>query len=108
MSRTVQQAIDSARLTINDKDASRFANADMVGFLVDGLNYARQIRPDLFLGNFGTDIDTLVLTAPLPITSQYFRPMVDYLIGRCEMTDDEYASSGRAELMAKLSTGFLT
>lgn len=109
MARTVQQAIDSARFTLNDRDASpRYSDADMVAFCVDAINGAKQGRPDLFIGAFGTDLETLALGDPLPISSQYFRPIVDYLVGRCEMTDDEYATNGRAELMVKLAAGFMS
>ena len=107
--RTVQQVIDSARITLNDTDAvPRFSNTNMIGFVVDAVNGAKQGRPDLFLGSYGADYETFVLTDILPISSQYFRPIVDYVIARCEMTDDEYASGGRAELMAKLAVGFMS
>lgn len=106
--RTAQQVIDSARLTLNDRDAQpRYSDDDMLAFIVDALNAAKQARPDLFLGQFGDDIVSIEATDAIPISAQYFRPIVDYVIGRCEMTDDDYATNGRAELMVKLAAGFM-
>ena len=68
----------------------------------------RNVRPDIFLGQYSTPLPTLVLATPLPIDDQFFRPVVDYVIARCETKDEEHVVSARAELMAKFVTGFLT
>lgn len=110
MTRTVADAIASARVTLNDNDGSsatsyRTADATLVGFATDALNAIRNLRPDLFLGNWGP----LVATAggSIPLDDQFFRPVVDYMIGRAEMTDDEHVIDQRAALMAQLTQGFL-
>lgn len=107
MTRTVADAIASARVTLNDADASayRVSDAALVGFATDALNAVRNLRPDLFLGNWGP----LAATAggSIPLDDQFYRPVVDYMIGRAEMTDDEHVIDQRAALMAQLTQGFL-
>jgi hypothetical protein len=107
MARTVADAIASARVTLNDSDANgyRVSDATLIGFATDALNEIRNARPDLFLGNWGA----LTATAggTLSLGDQYFRPLVDYLIARAEMTDDEHVLNQRAQLMATLMQSFL-
>ena len=108
MARTVAEVIASARPTLNDAAGVRYPDAEMIGFTVDALNLARNMRPDLFLGAFGTSFGTLILSSSLPLNEQFFRPIVDYVIARCETKDDENVNTGRAELMSKFAAGFMT
>lgn len=106
MARTGAHVLASARQTMNDAAGQRAGDAELLGYLVDGLNYAKGQRPDLFLGSWG-DIETQSSGA-LPLPAQFFRPMVDYVIARAESKDAEHVTSARAELMAKLAQGGLT
>lgn len=107
MARTVAQAITSARGTLNDSDATSYRITDLtlVGFATDALNMMRNVRPDLFVGNWGSL--TVTSGSTLPGDEQFFRPVVDYMIARAETTDDEHVNSARAALMAQLAEGFL-
>lgn len=107
MTRTVAEVITSAVKTLNDEDQVRYTEPEQIGFVVDALNMVRNMRPDLFIGNMATPFGTLTTASVLPLDEQFFRPIVDYVIARCEMKDDEAVNSGRADLMAKLSAGFL-
>lgn len=108
MARTVADVMTSAIPTLNDADETRYPEAEKIGFVVDALNMIKNIRPDLFIGQFSTPIGTLTTVSTLPVDDQFFRPIVDYVIARCETKDDEHVISARAELMAKLSIGYLT
>lgn len=108
MTRTVAEVITSARPTLNDADAARYTEPEIIGFVVDALNLLKNLRPDLFLGSFGVSFGTLTTGSVLPVDEQFFRPVVDYVIARCETKDDEHVVSARAELMAKFATGYLT
>lgn len=108
MTRTVAEVLTSADGTLNDDDRIRYPDPERIGFVVDALNLIRNVRPDLFVGRFTTAIGTLTTTSPIPLDEQYFRPVVDYVIARCETKDDEHVISARAELMAKFMNGFLT
>lgn len=106
MARTPAQVIASARGTTNDDDGVRVKDPEALGYVVDALNSLKNARPDLFLGNWG-EIEAIGLTDALPVPAQWFRPIVDYVIGRMELKDDEHAISGRAELALKLAGGAL-
>lgn len=97
----------SAIPTLNDADQTRYPEAEKIGFVVDALNMIKNVRPDLFIGQFSTAIGTLTTVSTLPVDDQFFRPIVDYVIARCETKDDEHVISARAEFMAKLSIGYL-
>lgn len=86
----------------------RNTDPEMIQFVVDALNMAKNARPDLFLGRLHLSFGTLTTNSALPLDEQFFRPIVDYVIARCETKDSEHVDSGRAELMAKLAGGFLT
>lgn len=106
MARTVAQAVASARSTLNDVAGTRVSTTDLEGFVLDAVNMIRNERPDLFIGNWG-ELAALTGSDALPVDAQFFRPVVDYIIARAEMTDDEAVVQARAELMAKLAGGFL-
>lgn len=107
MTRTVGEVLTSAGGTLNDTTSARYPEAERIGFVVDALNMARNIRPDLFIGRFTTSFGTLTTASVLPIDEQFFRPIVDYVIARCETKDAEHVESGRVALMASLAQGFL-
>ena len=108
MPRTVGDVLTSADGTLNDVGRVRYTEPERIGFVMDGLQFMRNERPDLFVGAFSTPIGTLIAESPLPIDDQFFRPLVDYVIARCETKDAEHVVSGRVELMAKLATGFMS
>lgn len=108
MARTVADVIASARPTLNDADGVRYTDPELVGFVTDALYTIKNGRPDLFLGFFGTPLSSLSTTSDIPLDDQFFRPIVDYVIFRCETKDDEHVVAGRAELMAKLAIGFMS
>lgn len=107
MARTVADLLGSADGTLNDKDRVRYTAPERIGFVVDGLNLMKSVRPDLFVGRLATAFGTLTTESVLPIDEQFFRPLADYVIARCEMKDAEHVDSGRAELMAKMAMGAL-
>lgn len=106
--RTVADVLNSAKQTLNDEDQVSYTEAEKISFVVDALQSLRNMRPDLFLGTYATSIGALTTTSILPIHDQFFRPIVDYVIGRCETKDAEHITSGRAELMLKLAAGFVS
>lgn len=108
MTRTVADVLTSADGTLTDTGRVRYTEPERIGFVTDALNAIKNLRPDIFLGQYSTPIGTVVLNTPLPIDDQFFRPVVDYVIARCETKDEEHVVSARAELMAKFVTGFLS
>lgn len=107
MARTVNDVLTSADGTLADVARVRYTEAERIGFVVDALNTILNVRPDIFLGRFGTPFGTLTGASTLPLDEMYFRPLVDFVIARCETKDEEHVVSGRVELMAKLGSGYL-
>ena len=93
---TNQQLCDAARLTVNDPQKVRFPDAEMLGYLNDGMRIIAMRRPDLFFGTWVTETFTYALVDPYPLSERYVPLMQDYLIFRCEAKDDEFSDSGRA------------
>lgn len=107
MARTVAEVITSAKGTLNDASLTRYTEPEMIGFVIDALQWARNEKPDLFIGRFSIAIGTLTTLSVLPIDDQFFRPVVDYVIARCETKDAEHVVFARVDFMAKLAMGFL-
>lgn len=108
MARTAGEVIDSAIKTLNDDDQVRYTDPECFGFIVDALQAVKTARPDLFIGAFSTPIAITARANELPIDDQFFRPIVDYVIARCETKDDEAVLAARAELMFKLAGSYLS
>ena len=107
MPRTCAEVIASALPTLND-DGTRYTEAEMLGFVRDGLHEIKGMRPDAFLGQYSVTINALTTASMLPVDDQFFRPITDYVIARCETKDAEHVVSGRATLMLKLFIGALS
>ena len=121
--KTIDDAILEIRTTLNDLgingSAYRFTNATLLQFLNTALREVYSIRPDALIGNFtqgqlGYYPATTFVVGDLgqtPATSFpyddriFFSPCVDYVIGRCELGDDEFVDGNRAAtLMASFKT----
>ena len=107
MTRTCAEVIASVLPTLND-DGTRYTAPEMLGFVRDALHEIKGIRPDAFLGRFSVSIDALTAASVLPVDDQFFRPVADYVIFRCETKDAEHVDSGRATLMMKMFVGGLS
>jgi hypothetical protein len=107
MARTASQVLASARTTMNDAAKRRLPDTEGLTYVVDALNTVKNARPDLFIGNWGA-IETIGLNDNLPLDSQFFRPVVDFVIARAETKDVEAVQNARAKLLADLGGGFLT
>lgn len=107
MTKTVQNVIDAVRRPINDEDGTRVPDAEMIGYVEAALRQIRKDRPDLFLGQFKTAIADMTAASVLPIADQYFHAVVDHVMTRCELKDDEFAVNARAALGGKLAEGLL-
>lgn len=105
MARTVQDVINRAREVLQDADATRYSDAELLRHVMDGLLAVRSIRPDLFVGQYGAALpDTLPLTAPLPVPDNLFASIGWYVSGAAELRDDEFAVDGRAMVLQQALT----
>lgn len=109
--------IDEARQLLNDtvpiSGAPRYTDAALVAALNECLLQVRAKRPDAFL-RYGLRNALPVYALPgdaateFPIEDQFYSPMLFYVVGRSELTEDTYSEDSRAiTLMSKFTTQLL-
>lgn len=100
----IQVAINEARAILQDTDSAsgyRYSDADLLGYVRDAVNVARALRPDIFIGQYATPVpETYALSDPFPLPLFYYTPTCQYIAGRAELRDDEFAVDGRAMTFA--------
>lgn len=97
MARTAQDVITRAREILQDADATRYSDPELLSHTVDAILQARSVRPDLFVGEYAVALpDTLELASELPLPDQLFAGVCYYVAGCAELRDDEFAVDGRA------------
>jgi hypothetical protein len=117
VSRTVGVLIGEARQLLNDvvpiSGSSRFSDADLVASLNEAMLQVRAKRPDAFL-RFGLRTALPVYAMPadastqFPIEDQFYSPLLFYVVGRSELTEDTFSDDSRAVvLMGKFTAQLL-
>ena len=110
---TFQQIMNSARVILNDvilddNTVTRYSEPELLEFARAALVDARKLRLDLFLSNMTGAFPTYLATDTVPIPEEYVIPLVDYVIHRAELRDDEFAVDGRAAtLYQKFKNGMV-
>jgi hypothetical protein len=117
MARTVGGLISEARQLLNDtvpiSGLPRYEDAELTAALNDGLLQTRAKRPDAFL-RFGLRQAVPVYALPadtnteLPVEDQFYSPLLFYVVGRSELTEDTFSDDNRAvTLMSKFVSQLL-
>lgn len=96
MSVTVQSVMDLARLDLNDADKTRHLDAQVLQFANDGMAKALALRPDLNWGNYGSAFADLTTASAFPLPLEYRPAIANYIVMRCETSDDPFAIEQRA------------
>ena len=104
----ISEVITLARDPLNDAAGDRYTDSQLLQFCRQGLNEARRLRPDLFVGKFSLNLSALVAADVLPIPDEFAQAIADFIAGRAELRDDEHVNSGRAVALAKLFSQALT
>lgn len=118
MAKTYQNLLTESRelLQDTDVDVQRFTDSTLLNILNRGLQDLGRIRPDAFYDLYaanslnvveivesgGVPPDTIDWTDPVGIEMQFYAPLVGYVTGVAEITDDEYTADGRAALMLNM------
>lgn len=100
MARTVQAVVDRVREILQDEDGIRYPDVDVCSYVVDGIQQARSVRPDLFIGQYNVALpDTVTTAVTLPLPDSIFNALCYFVSGSCELRDDEFAVEGRAMVL---------
>lgn len=110
--KTIDDAVNEIRMLINDNDPDgyRFTQTQVLQKLNTALREVYRYRPDAYVGNFTQGIlsvnspVTYVLAdlglnpaTPFPLDDRlFFSPVVFYVVGLLDLTDDEFADDNRA------------
>ncbi len=117
-SKSIDDAVAEARFLLGDTGINptgaafptRYTNDQLIAQLNTALRELYSLRPDAFIGNFaqGALSDNPVTTyastdlgqtppTPFPIDDRlFFSPVVFYMVGRIELSDDEFTDNNRA------------
>lgn len=101
---TFQTVVDDARVLLNDEETEinpdpRYTEAQLLSYAVTALMEARRVRPDLFLSNLTTSFASYTVASTVPVADEYLVSLVDYVVHRAELRDDEFAVDGRSAVL---------
>ncbi len=114
MAKTYKDVVTEARVLLQDTvDGSyRYSDVDLLAIYNRALQALGRIRPDAMYdlyANNSLNVPELVESSPGPdqvdwddpfgLEMQFFNPLVHYVVGMAEITDDEYTEDGRAQLL---------
>lgn len=108
--KTIDDAFAEARAVINDSNSERFTDDLVMLKFNTALSEVWRYRPDSRIGNFVQGVfsrnpqmtytvaDDLaqVPPTPFPIDEVYFSPVVFYIAGLLDLSDDEFSDDNRA------------
>lgn len=100
MARTIGQCIADARTILQDRvPTHRYPEAELYAIFTSAMSDARRLRPDLFLPTLLRPFEAYTEAdrdTPFPITELYWTAVVNYVVGRAELRDDQYNQDSRA------------
>lgn len=117
MAKTYENLITESRelLQDTDTDVTRYTDATMLNILNRGLQDLGRMRPDAFYDLYltnslnipeivesGAGAGQVNWTDVVGIEMQFYAPLVGYVTGVAEITDDEYSVDGRAALLLNM------
>lgn len=107
MALLVSDVLTQARELLQDKVSPyRYSDASMITAINEAMFEARRLRPDLFSTQLRSSLTRVTASGDaLPFDDHMVAPVVNYVVGRAEMREDEFATDRRAAL---LSAAFYT
>lgn len=112
--KTYENLVTEARKLLQDTDTNlqRYTDETLIEILNRGLRDLGTMRPDVFYDLFsgnslnlpeivesGAGVDQINWTDVFTLEFQFYTPLVGYIVGIAEITDDEYSVDGRAALL---------
>jgi hypothetical protein len=108
----ISDVIDQSRYLLQDRrEPYRHSDDELLAYFNNAVAEAYRIRPDLFLGlNYTlTAYTSANLTDDFPLAPFYAPQFIVYIAGFADLSNDEYATDGRAvALLNKFTAGLLS
>ena len=111
MAKTYQNVIDAARNALNDPataTSQAYTDAELLGYVEEGLFLLERFRPDLFVGLFSSLPTGITASENIHVPDSYFPALVSYTVGKAESKDDEHILRERAALFFSLFSSSAT
>jgi len=115
---TIGRMLSDARAILNDvvpiTGSVRYSDTDLIQAFNSALSEVRAKRPDAFLATgLRVSVPQYVMpddqTQHFPLDLIFYPLCINYIVGRSELREDEFAAEGRAVAMLnKFVTGLLT
>ncbi len=110
---TVGDYIKEARILLQDQleEPYRYPDDDIAGYIAQAFLECRRIRPDIVSDYFDggypefTGADT---AEPVPLDYQYRKAFLYYVVGSCQLRDDENNEDQRAAIFLNKFVSQLT
>lgn len=107
MAYKISDVIARARSAIGDATGQRADDTTCLGYAIQALQLIKGGRPDLFVGQFSTDLTALLSTSDFPLDLLAFMPTALFVGAMIESQDDASADRARGQMLAELGTGAL-
>jgi hypothetical protein len=101
MALLVSDVLTQARELLQDKVTPyRYSDASMIFAINEAMFEAFRLRPDLFSTTLRSDLTRVTASGDaIPLHQAFFAPLINYVVGRAEMREDEFATDKRAALL---------
>jgi hypothetical protein len=99
---TFQTILARARAPLNDADAVRYPDSDLIVGANKAMRVLRIRRPDLFFGSYDTALADYVASDDFPLDPEFASPVEDYITAWAQVRDDEAALASRATAFFKM------
>jgi len=114
VAKTYQDIVDEARELLQDtSDDQRYTEPFLINQLNRGLQELGRIRPDSMYDLYDANdlnipevvatgtptLPEILIGADIQFEGQFFTPLVAYVVGSAEITDDEFTMDNRAGLL---------
>lgn len=104
---TFADIISQARVLLQDTDAVRYSDAELMVSANDVMKMIRRIRPDAYFGSYKTAITEYAKTDTFPIGTEYVQAVRDFIVAYANMRESEDAGTTQ-DFMGKFASGLRT
>jgi hypothetical protein len=97
----VSDVLTQAREILQDKVTPyRYTDDTLLASVNEAMFEALRLRPDLFIGRLRTSLTRVGTgTDEFPLPDILFTPVINFVVGRAEIRDDEFTNDRRAALL---------
>jgi hypothetical protein len=104
---TFANIVSQARVLIQDVNAVRYSDAELMVSANDAMKIIRRVRPDTYFNLYKTNISDYILTDTFPIGIEFVQSVRDFIVAYANMRESEDAGTTQ-DFMGKFASGLKT